>query len=103
MTRVASATSVEPRPTRPAKKRHHYVPVTYLEGFTGGGSRLQVYRCDAGGDPLSLAPNNIAFENYYYSQMSPEGERDDHRLEDLFSSEVETHWPAARAAARKTD
>lgn len=101
MTRAASTTSVKPRPARPAKKRHHYVPVTYLEGFTGSGGRLQVYRCDAGGDPLSLAPNNIALENYYYSQMSPEGERDDHGLEDLFSAEVETHWPAARAAARE--
>lgn len=87
-------------PDRPSKKRHHYVPITYLNGFTDTQGRLQVYRSDEVSEPLSISPSNIAFQNYYYSQPSPSGGRDDHLLEDLFSAEVETHWPAAREAAR---
>jgi len=85
---------------RPTKKRHHFVPITYLNGFTDARGRLQVYRCDQNGPPLALSPNNIAFQNYYYSQPEPDGGRDDHLIEDLFSAEVESHWPDAREAAR---
>ncbi len=97
-----SADSSDP-PTadgRAAKKRHHFVPVTYLDGFTKGG-RLQVYMCDRPGPPLSLAPENIAYRNYYYSQPIPDGGRDNDRIENLFDNEVETHWPEAKAAARE--
>lgn len=30
----------------PVKKRHHYVPITYLDGFTDDRGRIQVYLCD---------------------------------------------------------
>lgn len=88
------------KPVLKAKKRHHYVPITYLNGFTDDGGRLNVFRCDDVGATLSLVPNNIAFQNYYYSQPTPEGGRDDHRFEDIFDAEVETHWLEARQAAR---
>ena len=90
-----------PANIRAAKKRHHFVPVTYLDGFTAKDGRLQVYMCDRPGQPLSLAPENIAYRNYYYSQPTPAGGRNSDLIEDLFDREVETHWPEARAAARE--
>lgn len=85
----------------PVKKRHHYVPITYLEGFTDDRGRLQVYLCDQDVEPKPIAPNNIAFRNYYYAQTDPETGLRTSRLEDLFDQDVETHWPAARDSARQ--
>lgn len=87
-------------PQENGKKRHHFVPITYLEGFTDDRGRLQVYLADNGGPPKPIAPAQIAFRNYYYSQPTPDGGRDNNRLENLFSAEVEHFWPAAREAAR---
>lgn len=89
----------------PVKKRHHYVPITYLDGFTDDRGRLQVYLCDQhqGVDlePKPIAPNNIAFRNYYYAQTDPDTGLRSNRIEDLFDEDVETHWPNARDAARQ--
>ena len=75
------------------KKRHHFVPVTFLNKFVDAGGRIFAYRKDDPLPPLHLRPSEIAFERYYYSQPLPEGGRDNNRLEDLFS-EVEDHWPS---------
>jgi len=80
------------------KKRHHYVPVTYLKGFCDNTGRVVAYRKDEPDKPLYLGPTEIAFERYYYSQPLPEGGQENHRFEDLFAS-VETHWPRALTAA----
>ena len=74
------------------KKRHHYVPITYLNRFTDGGGRIYAYRKDDPAKSLHLRPSEIAFERYYYSQPLPEGGQDNNRLEDLFSK-IETAWP----------
>lgn len=74
------------------KKRHHYVPITFLNRFTDKGGRVFAYRKDGPQKPLRIRPSEIAFERYYYSQPMPEGGQDNNRLEDLFS-EVETQWP----------
>jgi hypothetical protein len=81
------------------KRRHHYVPVTYLKGFCDTTGRLIAYRKDDPDRPLYLGPTEIAFERYYYSQPLPEGGQENHRFEDLFAS-VETHWPRVLAAVR---
>lgn len=82
------------------KKRHHFVPITYLQGFTDERGRVQTYLCDIGGDPKPLAPATIAFQNYYYAQPSADGRRDTTQIEGLFDTNVEQPWPAAKEAAR---
>lgn len=74
------------------KKRHHYVPITYLNNFTDSAERLFAYRKDDPIPPLHLKPSEIAFERYYYSQPMPEGAQDNNRLEDYFST-IESEWP----------
>jgi Protein of unknown function (DUF4238) len=55
------------------KKRHHYIPITYLKNFTDNAGRVFAYRKDEVEPPLYLAPSEIAFERYYYSQPLPDG------------------------------
>jgi hypothetical protein len=74
------------------KKRHHYVPVAYLNGFTGSDGKIFAYRKDEPDRPLHLQPDEIGFENYYYSQPLPDGGQDNNKLEDFFST-IESPWP----------
>jgi Protein of unknown function (DUF4238) len=76
------------------KKRHHYVPKTYLEGFTDDQGFLWVGRKDDPNKPLKLKPENTAFSKYYYSQTLENGDRDN-RMEDFFGL-IESQWPALR-------
>lgn len=84
--------------TRAAKKRHHFVSVTYLEGFCDSAGKITAYRKDDPKNPLYLKPDEIGFENYYYSQTLQDGARDNESFEDLWGS-IETHWPAIKTAA----
>jgi len=83
------------------KKRHHYVPRTYLRPFCDAEGRLHIYRKDTPDTPLRQSPDSAAFRNHYYAQPLPQGGNDSNTLEDLFS-QVESKWPAiiARMAAR---
>ncbi len=83
---------------RAGKKRHHFVSVTYLEGFCDEAGKITAYRKDTPENPLHLKPDEVGFENYYYSQTLPDGTRDNDRFEDLWGR-VETNWPAVRTAA----
>lgn len=76
------------------KKRHHYVPKTYLEGFADDQGFLWVGRKDDPSKPLRLKPENTGFEKYYYSQTPENGVRDD-QIEDFFGM-IESQWPALR-------
>jgi hypothetical protein len=78
-------------------KRHHFVPVTYLRNFVDASGHLRVFRKDDPARPFRQRPESTGFERYYYSQYGDAGERDDDRLEGLFSK-IETHWPAVVAA-----
>lgn len=78
--------------SEPQKKRHHYVPITYLSRFTDPQGRTFAYQKDDPATPLHVRPREIAFERYYYSQPLPEGGQDNNSLEDLFS-QMESHWP----------
>lgn len=77
----------------PTKKRHHYLPVTYLKNFVGDDQRLRVYRKDQAEKCLLLQPQSIAFRRYYYSQPTPYGEWNHDALENLFSAQEE-RWPS---------
>jgi hypothetical protein len=74
------------------KKRHHYLAQTYLEGFCNPDGKVCVYLKDRPGAPWWAAVNTIGFENYYYSQPTPDGGQDNNLLEDSFSS-FENRWP----------
>jgi hypothetical protein len=75
------------------KKRHHYVPISYLKSFCAEDGMLRVYRKDAPDAPHRAAPSEVAFRKYYYAQALPGGDRDTNRIEDTFS-ELEGHWPS---------
>lgn len=78
------------------RKRHHYLSVTYMEGFTRS-DRLWVYRSDTPEHPHPTRPTETGFENYYHSFVGEDGVRDDHQFEDLWGR-VESVWPATRRA-----
>jgi Protein of unknown function (DUF4238) len=81
------------------KKRHHCIPITYLDNFTNSVGKVLAYRKDDPVKPLCIAPSEIAFERYYYSQPLPDGGRDNNKLENFFSS-IESTWPKVVATLR---
>lgn len=74
------------------KKRHHYVPRAYLKAFCDPSGQLTVYHKDAPGESFRQRPATAALQKYYYSQPTPDGDRDNDRLENLFC-EYESEWP----------
>jgi hypothetical protein len=74
------------------KKRHHYIPKSYLKFFCDNSGQVLVYRKDDPCKAISLSPDNTGFHKYYYSQPQPDGGKDHNALEDLFSS-IEDKWP----------
>jgi hypothetical protein len=74
------------------KKRHHFVPVTYLRGFTDSEGFLLVSRKDDPERSIRLRPDEAAFRNYYYSQPLGDGTMNHNALEDAFST-LENTWP----------
>ena len=83
----------------PAKKRHHYVATTYLDGFTTPEGKLWTYFLDNPLNPRPSRPEAVGYSNYYYSQLRPDGTRDDNSFEDLWSA-IETVWPETMVAIR---
>ncbi|MDX2288478.1 MAG: DUF4238 domain-containing protein [Hyphomicrobiaceae bacterium] len=74
------------------KKKHHYVPISYLKAFCAEDSKLTVYRKDDPTNPYRTGPDDVGFHKYYYAQPLQGGGRDTNCLEDRFS-ELETKWP----------
>lgn len=72
-------------------KKHHFVSVTYMDGFTNDRGRVWAYRAENPINPHPARPTSIGYRNYYYSQKLPEGGQENHRFEDLWSS-IETVW-----------
>lgn len=81
------------------KKRHHYIPITYLDKFADNLGKVFAYRKDDVQRPLHVRPSEIAFERYYYSQPLLEGGRDNNTLEDFFST-IENTWSLLAARLR---
>lgn len=78
-------------------KRHHFVSVTYMNGFLDAIGRVHAYRTDEPAKPLHVPPESIGYEKYYYSQPLPDGTRENHRYEDLWNA-VESVWPETMRA-----
>ena len=74
------------------KKRHHYIPKSYLKFFCDDAGQVHVYRKDDPCKAIQQSPDNTGFHKYYYSQPRPDGEKDHNALEDCFS-EIEDKWP----------
>lgn len=74
------------------KRRHHYVPATYLRQFADLNGMVWIYRKDEPRSPIPQQPGSTQFQRYYYSQPRPDGSWDNNGLEDLFQT-VEQHWP----------
>ena len=69
-----------------SNKKHHYVSVTYMEGFTNERGRVWAYRPENPSDPHPAQPASVGYRTYYYSQELPEGGRENHRFEDFFAN-----------------
>lgn len=78
--------------TRRTNRKHHFISVVYMQGFTDTRGRVQFYRLEEPATPRAMQPAAIGYENYYYSQPLPEGGQENHRFEDLWNS-IETVWP----------
>jgi hypothetical protein len=78
------------------KKRHHFIPITYLNKFADTEGKVFAYRKDDPETALHLRPDAIAFEKYYYSQPLPDGGRDNNTFENFFST-IENKWNALAA------
>jgi hypothetical protein len=81
----------------PNKKRHHYVPVSYLARFRDDDGYLYAYRKDDPEKCLRSRPEAIGFQKYYYSQPLPDGGYDHNVFEDGLAR-LEGDW--AELAAR---
>ncbi len=75
------------------KKRHHYIPKSYLKFFCNEEGKVLIYRKDEPEKPFAQSPDKFGFHKYYYSQPTPDGDKDHNSLENLFSDEVEGKWP----------
>lgn len=78
-------------------KKHHYLSVTYMNGFLNDQERVWAYRLDDPTNPHPVRPASIGFEKYYYSQALPDGSKEHHRFEDLWNG-IETVWDETRRA-----
>lgn len=66
------------------KKRHHYLPVFYLNGFTTKDGFLYVY--DKESKPIfESSPEGVAYENHFFSYMTPQGNMDSETVENHIS------------------
>lgn len=73
-------------------KRHHFLSVTYMDGFRDSIDRVWAYRSEDPAKPLHVPPASIGFEKFYYSQKLPDGTQENHKFEDLWNA-IETVWP----------
>jgi Protein of unknown function (DUF4238) len=78
------------RPSK-EKKRHHFIPITYLKKFSDNTGKIFAYRKDNPQTALHLRPDAIAFETYYYSQPLPDDGRDNNTFENVFGT-LESTW-----------
>src|SRR2546423_15005720 len=68
------------------KKRHHYVPRFYLNGFIDPVNEPFIWVYQKGESQIIKATaENIALEKHYYSFTSPTGEKDSETFENALS------------------
>lgn len=80
------------------KKRHHYVPQFYLNGFLDPKQPSSLWVYEKGTDRVfPSTPRKIAVESHYYSFTGPDGNKDSETLENMLS---EIEGAAARVVAK---
>lgn len=68
------------------KRRHHYVPRFYLEGFVDPHNSPYIWIYEKGNPVIKKStPKDIAVKKHYYSFITPEGKKDSESFEDLLS------------------
>lgn len=66
------------------KKRHHYLPVFYLNGFVDPHNKPYIWIYEKGNlDVRKASAKDIAAQKHYYSFTTPEGERDSETFENV--------------------
>jgi len=81
---VTEKTESEPNKPNP-KRKHHYIPVFYLSGFTNDNRCIWVYDKETG-NVFESKPEGIAYEKHYFSFIAPNGTRDSETIENLIMS-----------------
>jgi len=76
------------------KKKHHFIPVTYLKRFTNNAGLIFTYRKDTPEIFTEAPPERTGFINHYYRQPIPGGGWDHNTIEDAFQ-EIEGLWTPA--------
>lgn len=80
-------------PTEQEKRRHHFVPVAYLQHFTDADGKVFAYRKHAGRtEPFHTLPKAVALATDYYAQPKPDGTTDYNTIENMFAG-LESKWP----------
>jgi len=68
------------------KKRHHYIPQFYLNGFVDPANPGFIWVYEKGSDKrFKIKPENIAFQTHYYSFDTPNGQKDSETLENILA------------------
>lgn len=78
------------------KRKHHYLPVSYLDGFCGVGNRVWTYPRDSYQNPYANPPSSTANERDLYRLTG--NDIDEERIENYFATEIE--GPAIKALKR---
>lgn len=68
------------------KKRHHYIPKFYLEGFVDPNNKPYIWVYEKGNTNVRKdKAKNIAFQKHYYSFTTKEGNKDSESLENALA------------------
>lgn len=69
------------------KKKHHYIPKFYLEGFVDPHNKPYIWVYEKGNPTIRKATSlNIAVQKYYYAFPTPEGEKDSDTIENALAA-----------------
>jgi len=77
------------------KKKHHYLPISYLNGFCDQKNMIWTYHKDLSAEPHCQKPENTAFIKNFYAMEREDGSLDTNTFEDALSDIIE--GPAANA------
>ncbi len=72
------------------KKKHHYVPQYYLNGFTDSSPSSKIWVYEKGKQHVFLSSTvNIGHENHFYSFERLDGTRDSNSVENFLADRIE--------------
>lgn len=80
-------------------KRHHFVSVTYMNGFRDATGRVWSYRSATPETPHHVKPTATGFEGHYYSFLRDDGTKDNASFEDRWGA-TETVWDETLKAVK---